>query len=76
MGDLGACSSLAVYYAFEEACKGGRKFIMINCQELNYLSSAGLGVFMSHLPHFKQNGTNLVLYHVKAKIKSVFKILV
>jgi anti-sigma B factor antagonist len=74
-GELDASTSLEVYNALEEACKAGQKYIKINCRELKYISSAGLGVFLSHLPQFKITGTTLVVYHVNAKIMSVFRIL-
>lgn len=74
-GELDASNSLEVYQALEEAYKTGRKFIKINCKELKYISSAGLGVFLSHLPQFKKTGITLVIYHVNGKIRNVLRIL-
>jgi anti-sigma B factor antagonist len=61
--------------AIEKAVLGGQKSILIDCSELTYISSAGLGVFMSYLKDFEANNTNLILFEVSDRVKSVFQIL-
>ncbi|GAA4376742.1 STAS domain-containing protein [Hymenobacter koreensis] len=49
--------------------------VMIDCQRLNYISSAGLGVFISHLQRFQDAGVKLVFFNMQEKVHNVFEIL-
>ncbi|WP_022822239.1 STAS domain-containing protein [Hymenobacter norwichensis] len=49
--------------------------VLINCQKLNYISSAGLGVFISHLQQFQDAGVKLVFFNMQEKVHNVFEIL-
>src|SRR5688572_11228581 len=49
--------------------------IWIDGSEISYISSAGLGVFLSHLQNFKQANVNLVFFGLNAKIRNIFTIL-
>ena len=74
-GDLDASSSILLDNALKEAVAHLEKRILVDCNRLNYISSAGLGVFMSYLQEFENNHTSLILYGVSEKIKDVFQIL-
>ncbi|MES2730798.1 MAG: STAS domain-containing protein [Bacteroidota bacterium] len=74
-GDLDASSSILLDNALKEATIQGEKKILVDCRRLNYISSAGLGVFMSYLQEFENNHTSLILFGVSIKIKDVFQIL-
>lgn len=74
-GELDASSSILMDQAIEKAIESGQKRILIDCSQLNYISSAGLGVFMSYLKDFEATNTSLVLYAVNDRVKSVFQIL-
>ncbi|WP_400193570.1 STAS domain-containing protein [Hymenobacter sp. B81] len=49
--------------------------VLIDCQKLNYISSAGLGVFISHLQRFQDAGVKLVFFNMQEKVHNVFEIL-
>ncbi|MFK7899857.1 MAG: STAS domain-containing protein [Cyclobacteriaceae bacterium] len=49
--------------------------IFIECSLLKYISSAGLGVFMSKIDDFAEKGINFVLINVQSNIQDVFKVL-
>jgi anti-sigma B factor antagonist len=49
--------------------------VLIDCQRLNYISSAGLGVFISHLQQFQDAGVKLVFFNMQEKVHNVFEIL-
>jgi anti-sigma B factor antagonist len=53
----------------------GFKKILIDCSALEYISSAGLGVFMSYIEEFKDKGIHMVLYGLKEKVANTFGIL-
>ena len=49
--------------------------VLINCQKLNYISSAGLGVFIAHLQQFQDANVKLVFFNMQDKVHNVFEIL-
>jgi anti-sigma B factor antagonist len=74
-GDLDASSCIILDKAIAEAITKHEKKIIIDCSRLNYISSAGLGVFMSYLQDFENNHISMVLYNLSEKVKNVFQIL-
>ena len=74
-GDLDASSCIILDKAISEAITRQEKKIIIDCSRLNYISSAGLGVFMSYLQDFENNHISMVLYNLSEKVKNVFQIL-
>jgi anti-sigma B factor antagonist len=74
-GDLDASSCINLDKSISEAVSKGEKKIIIDCSRLNYISSAGLGVFMSYLQDFENNNISLVLFGLSEKVNNVFQIL-
>ncbi|HEY8400387.1 MAG TPA: STAS domain-containing protein [Cytophagaceae bacterium] len=74
-GDVDASSCIMLDKAIAEAVSKGENKILIDCTHLNYISSAGLGVFMSYIQDFESNNISLVLFNLSAKVKNVFQIL-
>ncbi|MCU0392429.1 MAG: STAS domain-containing protein [Thermoflexibacter sp.] len=75
IGDLDASSSVIFDSALEEAINSRQKNIFIDCSQLDYISSPGIGAFTSRLEECTQNNIHLVLYGMSEKIQTVFKIL-
>lgn len=66
-------------YAFHEKLKnliaiGNYKFI-INLEQLDYISSAGIGVFPGIAMELKQHDGGLVFVHVSPKIFKLFEMI-
>ena len=74
-GDLDASSSINLDKAISDAVNNGENKIIIDCTSLQYISSAGLGVFMSYLQDFENKNISMVLFNLSAKVKGVFQIL-
>jgi anti-sigma B factor antagonist len=74
-GDLDASSSIQLDEAISDAVSKNEKKIIVDCTKLDYISSAGLGVFMSYIQDFNNNNISLVLCHLSEKVKNVFQIL-
>lgn len=49
--------------------------ILVNFNELNYISSAGLGVFMAFIEEIREKGGDIKLCAMNAKVFSVFDLL-
>jgi anti-sigma B factor antagonist len=74
-GDLDASSSILLDQAIADAVAGKENNIVIDCSRLSYISSAGLGVFMSYLQEFQDKHISLILFGLNEKVLNVFKIL-
>lgn len=74
-GDLDASSSINLDRAIAEAVSASETNIVIDCNQLNYISSAGLGVFMSYLQDFQDKNISLLLFGLNEKVMNVFEIL-
>ncbi|MEM6736636.1 MAG: STAS domain-containing protein [Bacteroidota bacterium] len=74
-GEIDAESSIHLDNALKEAIENEEKQIAVNLSELSYISSAGLGVFISHLDEFEIENIHLVLFGINESVKEVFAIL-
>lgn len=74
-GDLDASSAILLDQEIETALEKGEQKIIVDCNALDYISSAGLGVFMSYLKDFEDQQVTLVLFGLSEKVMNVFKIL-
>ena len=74
-GDVDASSSIKLDEAISEAIQDGQQQILIDCVNLNYISSAGLGVFMSYSEELKAKNIRVVLLVLSEKVENVFKVL-
>lgn len=74
-GDVDASSSIKLDEAIGSAVQAGQQYILIDCKNLNYISSAGLGVFMSYIEELKTKNIRMVLFGLSERVENVFKVL-
>ncbi|MGI9542833.1 MAG: STAS domain-containing protein [Cyclobacteriaceae bacterium] len=74
-GDVDASSSIFLDEAISEAISKGQSKILIDCRELEYISSAGLGVFMSYIEEVNTKQISLIIFGLSEKVENVFKVL-
>lgn len=75
VGEIDASSSIELDLSIAKSVGEGYKKILIDCSALEYISSAGLGVFMSYIEEFKDSKTTMVLFGMKEKVANTFSIL-
>ncbi len=75
VGEIDASSSIELDLAIAKSVGEGYKRIIIDCHAMEYISSAGLGVFMSYIEEFKDKGILMVLFGMKEKVINTFSIL-
>lgn len=75
IGEIDASSSIELDLSIAKSVGEGYKKILIDCSALEYISSAGLGVFMSYIEEFKDSRVIMVLYGMKEKVSNTFQIL-
>jgi anti-sigma B factor antagonist len=74
-GDLDASSAILLDEEFQTLMEESFSAILVDFQHLNYISSAGLGVFVSYLDKLGQHKKALILFGMSAKVQNVFAIL-
>jgi anti-sigma B factor antagonist len=74
-GDVDASSSIILDNALEKAIHEKYPMILIDCSELSYISSPGIGVFTSRLDDCENVNIRLVLFAMRDKVQNVFRIL-
>ena len=61
--------------AMQAEIEGGRTRIIVDCARLNYISSAGLGVFMSFIEEVRELGGDIKICGLVPKVRHTFDIL-
>jgi anti-sigma B factor antagonist len=64
---------------FEEAVQSaideGKYLIIVDCEKLSYISSAGLGVFMCFIEEVREEGGDIIICGLNEKVRQPFEIL-
>lgn len=74
-GELDASSSVILDEELSDPEIMKYSKILVDCRNLNYISSAGLGVFISHLQRFEDAQIKLIFFNMQDKVRNVFEIL-
>jgi anti-sigma B factor antagonist len=75
IGEIDASSSIELDLAIAKSVGDGYRKILVDCHGLEYISSAGLGVFMSYIEELKDKKVYLVLFGLKERVLNTFSIL-
>jgi|YNPMSStandDraft_2_1061718.scaffolds.fasta_scaffold00225_7 anti-sigma B factor antagonist len=75
IGEVDAYSSIEVQSTLQNLLLKGQKNIHINCENLEYISSAGLGAFMSLFEEIQNQNGQMVFSNMKPKVYNVFQLL-
>lgn len=74
-GEIDASNSVDLDAAIQEILQQGAKKILVDGTHLEYISSAGLGVFMSYLEEFQEKEIQIIIFGLLEKVHQVFIIL-
>ncbi|RZK31274.1 MAG: anti-sigma factor antagonist [Hymenobacter sp.] len=74
-GELDASSAVVLDAELNKPEIVNYQKVLIDCQRLSYISSAGLGVFISHLQRLQDSNVKLVFFNMQEKVFNVFEIL-
>jgi len=75
VGEIDASSSIELDLAIAKSVGEGFTKILVDCSALEYISSAGLGVFMSYIEEFRDKNITMVMFGMKEKVINTFQIL-
>jgi anti-sigma B factor antagonist len=74
-GYLDAHTAPDLESAFQKLINEKKYKIVVNCRELSYISSAGLGVFMAYVEDIRKNKGDIKLTNMSPKVFNVFDLL-
>lgn len=61
--------------AIQSEIDAGRTRIIVDCEKLTYISSAGLGVFMGFIEEVREQGGDIKISGLTPKVRQVFDML-
>ena len=61
--------------AMEALVKGGKYTILLNCRNLSYISSAGLGAIMGLIETVREHGGDILLSNLQENVFAIFDTL-
>jgi anti-sigma B factor antagonist len=74
-GELDAHTVTELDAAIVKCLRNGRSRIVVNAASLQYISSAGLGVFLGHIDEIRDQGGDLVICQLRPRVFDVFDLL-
>jgi anti-sigma B factor antagonist len=74
-GELDAHTASELEAAFQKCQTEARHQVLVNGENLQYISSAGLGVFMAYIEDFRENGGDIKIVALQPKVFNVFDLL-
>ena len=74
-GYLDASTSQVLDLHIQECLANGIYNVIIDCDHLTYISSAGLGIFMKHIDAIRTHGGDLVFCSMQKPVFTVFDLL-
>ena len=74
-GELDAHTAPELEVALQKCLQHGHYNILINGRDLDYISSAGLGVFMAYIEEIREKGGDLKIAELKPGVYNVFDLL-
>ncbi len=74
-GYLDAHTAPELEKSFQSLIDRNRYRIVVNCADLTYISSAGLGVFMAYIEDVRRNKGDIKLSNMSPKVFNVFDLL-
>ncbi|MCB0515226.1 MAG: STAS domain-containing protein [Chitinophagales bacterium] len=74
-GEVDASSSIVLDKAIQEALDKQQFNLLVNCHQLRYISSAGLGVFLAYFDNISKQKGKLVFSNMKPSIYETFRLL-
>lgn len=74
-GYLDAHTSPQLENILQKLLNEGKYKIVVNCKDLNYISSAGLGVFMAFIEDVRKHNGDIKLSNMSPKVYNIFDLL-
>ncbi|NGP89126.1 STAS domain-containing protein [Fodinibius halophilus] len=74
-GELDAHTASQLENSLKKLIDNEKHHIIVNCEDLDYIASAGLGVFMAYIEDVRSLGGDIKLTNMNPKVYNVFDLL-
>lgn len=74
-GELDAHTAAELEAAFQKCIEDGHARLVVHGGDLQYISSAGLGVFMAYIEEIREQGGDLKIAALQPRVFNVFDLL-
>jgi anti-sigma B factor antagonist len=74
-GELDAHTASQLEDSLKTLIESQKPNIIVNCSDLDYIASAGLGVFMAYIEDVREIGGDIKLTNMNDKVYNVFDLL-
>jgi len=74
-GELDAHTASQLEESLKKLIDQDKHNIIVNCENLDYIASAGLGVFMAYIEDVRSLGGDIKLTNMQPKVYNVFDLL-
>ena len=74
-GELDAHTAAEFEAALQKCLDEGESRLVVNGRDLQYISSAGLGVFMAYIEEVREQGGDIKIAALQPKVYNVFDLL-
>jgi anti-sigma B factor antagonist len=74
-GELDAHTASQLEDSLKKLIDQEKHQIIVNCKQLDYIASAGLGVFMAYIEDVRSLGGDIKLSNMNSKVYNVFDLL-
>lgn len=74
-GELDAHTASQLENSLKNLIDQDKHQIIVNCEDLDYIASAGLGVFMAYIEDVRSLGGDIKLTNMNKKVYNVFDLL-
>lgn len=75
IGELDAHTASQLEKVLKRLINQEKHNIIVNCEDLEYIASAGLGVFMAYIEDVRSVGGDIKLSNMNPKVYNVFDLL-
>lgn len=74
-GNLDRDNTYEIGLTLRKAIHSHKNRILVDCRNLNYITSEGIGIFLSSLPLIREHGMDLVFCGLQPHTKKTFELL-
>lgn len=74
-GEIDARTAPQFEQAILSEIETGKYYIVVGCEKLTYISSAGLGVFMSFIEEIRELGGDIKIFGMQPELKEIVETL-
>ena len=74
-GNLDSNATNEIDISLKKAVKSCKSKIIVDCYNLNYISSGGIGVFLANLPGIKAHNMELIFCGLQPNTRKLFSLL-